>query len=66
MPTVRRSVARLVTPGASRKLPTTISPESMVSRPFTVLMKVLLPDPDGPQITTTSPRAMLALQSLRT
>jgi hypothetical protein len=34
--------------------------------PFTVLIKVLFPEPEGPQITTTSPRAMLAEQFFRT
>ena len=32
-----------------------ISPSWNGSRPFTVLMSVLLPEPDGPQTTTTSP-----------
>ena len=31
-----------------------------------VLMRVDLPEPDGPQITTTSPRSIWVLQSLST
>ena len=66
IPTDRRKAAMLVTSGASRKPLTLISPASIVSRPFTVLIRVLLPEPEGPQMTTTSPSAMRAEQFLRT
>ena len=36
------------------------------SSPFMHFTSVLLPDPDGPQITTTSPRARVAEQSRST
>jgi len=36
---------------------TRIVPLSMLSRPFRVRSKVLLPEPDGPTTTITSPRS---------
>jgi hypothetical protein len=38
----------------------------MGSSAFTVLMSVLLPLPEGPQTTTTSPLLMVVLQSVST
>ena len=45
---------------------TTMSPFWIGSSPFTVLMRVDLPEPDGPQTTTTSPLSMLTEQSFST
>ncbi|CPL10513.1 Uncharacterised protein [Bordetella pertussis] len=45
---------------------TMISPFWKASSPLTVLMSVDLPEPDGPQTTTTSPLATLVTQSLST
>ncbi len=45
---------------------TTISPFWKASSPFTVLMSVDLPEPDGPQITTTSPFSTFVVQSVST
>jgi hypothetical protein len=48
-------------------MPSTLMvPFWMGSRPFTVLISVDLPEPEGPQTTTTSPLLMLTEQSLST
>jgi hypothetical protein len=40
---------------------TVISPELCSSRPFIVLIKVDLPEPEGPKTTTTSPSYIFAV-----
>src|SRR5687768_1159994 len=45
---------------------TTIVPSWNGSRPFTHLMSVDLPEPEGPQTTTTSPLSTLVVQSFST
>jgi hypothetical protein len=45
---------------------TTMSPFWNGSSAFTVLISVDLPEPDGPQTTTTSPFLMLVVQSVST
>ncbi len=52
------------TPRAWMSAPSTvIVPESIGSRRLTVRMRVDLPEPEGPQTTTTSPCAMVSLTS---
>jgi hypothetical protein len=66
MPMRARSCGRFVC-GSPTEMPSTlISPSWNGSSPLTHLMSVLLPDPDGPQTTTTSPLATLVLHSLST
>src|SRR5688572_4221125 len=66
IPTRVRSRGRF-TPGFAIDSPsTTRSPSSIGSRPFTQRISVLLPDPDGPHTTTTSPRATLSATFWRT
>jgi hypothetical protein len=43
-----------------------MSPCWIGSSALTVLMRVLLPDPEGPQTTTTSPLLMRVVQSVST
>ena len=45
---------------------TRMRPFWTASSPFTVLMSVDFPEPEGPHTTTTSPRATRHVQSLRT
>src|ERR1700744_2523839 len=45
---------------------TRISPCPIGSSPLTVLIRVDFPEPDGPQTTTTSPRATRVVQSVST
>jgi len=45
---------------------TTMSPFWIGSSALTVLMSVLLPEPEGPHTTTTSPLAMAVVQSVST
>src|SRR4029450_10011417 len=53
--------------GSPPEMPlTTTSPCWKGSRPLTVLISVLLPDPDGPHTTTTSPLFTRVVQSFRT
>jgi hypothetical protein len=40
---------------------TRIRPESISSRRLMVRMRVDFPDPEGPQITTTSPRSIVSV-----
>ncbi|MNV59368.1 hypothetical protein D3C71_1517870 [compost metagenome] len=55
MPTLVRQRLTSVA-GSVKDTPSTrMVPLSMVSRPFSVRSKVLLPDPDGPTTTMTSP-----------
>ncbi|MNP26403.1 hypothetical protein D3C76_1192600 [compost metagenome] len=42
------------------------SPWSRLSRPFMVRMRVVLPEPDGPMIDTTSPQRMSRSMPLST
>ena len=66
MPTRARSLGRLVFGSAIEMPSTTMSPFWKGSSALTVLMSVLLPEPDGPQTTTTSPFWMLVVQSVST
>src|SRR6185503_17736343 len=66
MPTRERSLGRLVF-GSEIEVPsTTMSPFWNGSSAFTVLISVDLPDPDGPQTTTTSPFLIAVVQSVST
>ena len=55
MPTRERSFGRSVFGSESEMPSTTMSPFWNGSSAFTVLISVDLPEPDGPQTTTTSP-----------
>src|SRR4051794_20375394 len=66
MPTRERSFGRSVF-GSEIEMPlTTMSPFWNGSRALTVLISVDLPDPDGPQTTTTSPLLIAVVQSVST
>src|SRR5574339_893237 len=66
MPTRERSLDRLVF-GSPTEVPSTvISPFWNGSSPFTHLMSVDLPLPEGPHTTTTSPLATLVEHSAST
>ena len=66
MPTRARSFGRLVF-GSPTEMPSTmISPFWNGSSALTHLISVDLPDPDGPQTTTTSPFSTLVVQSVST
>ena len=66
MPTRLRNWGRFV-PGAVMLTPsTTMSPFWIGSSALTVLIRVLLPEPEGPQTTTTSPLAIDVVQSVST
>ena len=66
MPTFARKFGKSVL-GSCKRIPFTISsPSWNGSRALIVLIRVDLPDPDGPQITTTSPFLMVVEQSVRT
>ena len=63
MPTRARSFGKLVL-GSLTLMPSTVmSPLSIGSSALTHLIRVDLPDPDGPHNTTTSPLATLVVQS---
>ena len=66
MPTRARSFGRLVFGSAIEMPSTTTSPFWNGSSALTHLISVDLPDPDGPQTTTTSPFSMLVVQSVST
>ncbi|AIP71114.1 hypothetical protein BG92_303 [Burkholderia pseudomallei 406e] len=66
MPTRARSCASLTDGSPSRAPSTVMLPFWNGSRPLIVLTSVDLPEPDGPQTTTTSPFETAALQSART
>src|SRR6516164_1365749 len=66
MPTRERNFERLVFFSPTDAPSTIISPFWKLSRPFTHLMSVDFPDPEGPQTTTTSPLVTSVLQSLNT
>jgi len=66
MPTWERSLERLVL-GSPTEVPfTTMSPCWKGSRPLTHLIRVDLPEPEGPQTTTTSPFFTSVVQSVST
>ncbi len=66
MPTRARSFDRLV-PAAPTDVPLTrISPFWNGSRPFTHLIRVDFPEPEGPQTTMTSPFSTWVVQSAST
>src|SRR5258707_1054067 len=66
MPMRERSLERSVFGFPTEMLSTMISPFWKGSSPFTVLMRVDLPLPEGPQTTTTSPLDTSVVQSVRT
>src|SRR5260221_1351171 len=66
MPMRERSFERLVLGSPTETPSTVISPFWKGSRPFTVLMSVDLPLPEGPQTTTTSPLETSVVQSVST
>ena len=66
MPMRERSLGRLVVRSPTEMPSTVMVPLVNGSSPLMHLISVLLPEPDGPQITTTSPLAMLIEQSSRT
>ena len=66
MPTCARRRGRLVA-GSPTEVPLTrISPFWNGSSPFTHLISVDLPDPEGPHTTTTSPGSTCVVQSVST
>jgi len=66
MPTRLRSLGRSVLGSCTGTPSTVISPFWKGSRALMVLMRVDLPEPEGPQTTTTSPFWMLVEQSVST
>ena len=66
MPTRERSLGRLVFGSAMEMPSTTMSPFWNGSSALTVLISVDLPEPDGPQTTTTSPLLIVVVQSVST
>ena len=66
MPTRERSFGRLVFGSESEMPSTTMSPFWNGSSALTVLISVDLPEPDGPQTTTTSPFLIVVVLSVST
>src|ERR1700760_2423358 len=66
MPTRERSLGRLVFLSEMDVPSTTMSPCWIGSTELTVLISVDLPEPDGPQTTTTSPLLIVVVQSVST
>ncbi|MNR13807.1 hypothetical protein D3C85_1302360 [compost metagenome] len=66
MPTRERSFGRLVFGSAMEVPSTTMSPFWNGSRALTHLIRVDLPEPDGPHTTITSPFLTSVLQSVST
>ena len=66
MPTRERSLGKSVAGSCKGTPSTVISPFWKGSRALTVLMRVDLPEPEGPQTTTTSPLLTVTEQSLST
>ncbi len=66
MPIRERSFDRFVFRSPTDAPSTTISPFWNGSSPLTVLISVDLPEPDGPQTTTTSPLSTFVVQSVST
>src|ERR1700754_5230719 len=65
MPMRARNFGRFVALSPTETPSTVIVPAWNGSSPLVHLISVLLPEPDGPQTTTTSPRATLAEHSFR-
>src|SRR4030095_11138620 len=65
MPICARRRVRLVFGSPTETPLTSTSPRSNGSRPLTVLINVLLPEPDGPHTTTTSPLSTVVEHSFR-
>src|SRR5688500_2503432 len=66
MPTRLRSLGRSVLGSVTTMPSTVISPFCTGSSALTVLIRVDLPEPEGPQTTTTSPLLILTEQSVST
>src|SRR5687767_6621227 len=66
MPMRARSFGRLVLASPTSTPSTVIRPFWNGSSPLTHLISVLLPEPDGPQTTTTSPRDTVVEQPFST
>src|SRR5580765_4098847 len=66
MPICARRRVRLVFGSPTETPLTSTSPFWNGSSPLTVLIRVLLPEPDGPQTTTTLPFSTPVVQSFRT
>ena len=66
MPILERSLERLVRGSPTEIASTMMSPFWKGSSPFTHLMSVDLPLPDGPHTTTTSPLETAVVQSVST
>src|ERR1700744_6809450 len=66
MPTRARSFGRLVLGSPTETPSTVIAPFWNGSSALTVLISVDLPDPDGPQTTTTSPVLIVVVQAVST
>ncbi len=66
MPTRERSLGRSVLGSCTAWPSTNISPFWKGSSALMTLIRVDLPEPDGPQTTTTSPFSILVLQLLST
>src|SRR3954470_24631661 len=66
MPTWLRNCGKLVLGSLTCVPLTKISPFWIGSSPFTVLISVDLPEPEGPQTTTTSPLLICTEQSCST
>src|SRR6476660_8405756 len=66
MPTRARNLGRFVLAALTFVPSTTMLPFWNGSSAFTVLISVDLPDPDGPQTTTTSPFSILVVLSVST
>src|SRR5450830_953959 len=65
-PTRSRYFKPLALASSALRPSTLIWPCCIGSRPLTVLIRVDLPEPDGPQMTITSPLATLVVQSVST
>src|SRR5262245_51833774 len=66
MPMRARSFGRLVLRSPTEVPSTVMTPAWKGSSPLTHLIRVDLPEPEGPQTTTTSPLSTLAVQCLST
>src|ERR1700733_7886136 len=66
MPTRARSFGRFVFTSLTLIPSTTMSPFCIGSSALTTLIRVDLPEPDGPQTTITSPFSTLVVQSVST
>ena len=66
MPMRARSLDRLAAGSPTDTPSTVIVPRWKGSRPLTVLIRVDFPEPDGPQMTITSPLLTVVVQSVST